>query len=97
MKERFYIDETNSETGPVVRWNSNDQIPFEDKLQEFFKLGYITNQELENSIVTRQKEVAKFLSEYSFTPTTEDIAEMKSVFGDGAVVVDVFSGKNIQL
>jgi hypothetical protein len=32
-KEDFYIDETDSTSGTVVRWRSNDRIPFGDMLQ----------------------------------------------------------------
>jgi hypothetical protein len=94
-KTQFYIDETNSESGPVVRWNSNDRIPFEDMLQEFVTAGWIGNQELSNSLAQRKIEDRIALEAYARNykgPSEEELFEMRAAFGPGAKVVNVLTG-----
>ena len=100
MDERneFYIDQTVD--APVVRWNSNNSIPFEDKLNSFLKNGWITEQELENSIKQREIEVAESIRLYkeqrkTYVPTEEEKYELKSVFGIDEVI-DIFTGEKIR-
>jgi len=59
---QFYIDETNKHIGPVVRWNSNNLVPFEGMLNKFLQAGLIDQQTLENSNQVRQEDTAKFLA-----------------------------------
>ena len=99
-KSQFYIDETNSATGPVIRWNSNDRIPFEDMLQNFVDAGWITAQELLNSVEQRQIEDAEAIAQYRKNyrgPSEEDLFEMRAAFGAGATVVDVLTGREYTL
>ncbi len=54
----------------------------------------------EATMKARMDEVAKAINEYknnSREPNFEEMEEMKNVFGAGAKVVDVISGKMIQL
>jgi hypothetical protein len=94
-KEDFYVDETNSDTGPVVRWNSNDRIPFGDMLAEFARAGWISVQTVENSLAQRKIEDRLSLEAYAKNykgPSHEDIFEMRAAFGPGAQVVNVLTG-----
>ena len=92
---QFYIDESNSETGPVVRWNSNDCIPFADMLQNFVDAGWITKQEQNNSLVQRDEEDRVALEAYCKNykgPSQEERFEMRAAFGAGAKVVNALTG-----
>ena len=94
-KTQFYVDETNSKSGPVVRWNSNDRIPFEDMLQEFVTAGWIGQVELNNSLVQRKIEDRIALEAYARNykgPSEEELFEMRAAFGPGAKVVNVLTG-----
>jgi hypothetical protein len=99
-KSQFYIDETNSATGPVVRWNSNNSIPFEDMLQNFEDAGWIDGQIYVNSVEQRQIEDAEAIAQYRKNrraPSAEDLFEMRAAFGAGATVVDVLTGREYTL
>jgi hypothetical protein len=99
-KSQFYIDETNSATGAVVRWNSNNSIPFEDMLQNFVDAGWITAQELLNSVEQRAEEDRIALEQYRKNrraPSEEELFEMRAAFGAGATVVDVLTGREYTL
>jgi len=92
---QFYIDETNEHTGPVVRWNSNDRVPFDDMLQEFLQAGLIDRQTLVNSNEARRVETAQFLANYRANyrgPSEEERFEARAAFGPGARVVNVITG-----
>jgi hypothetical protein len=94
-KEDFYVDETNSDTGPVVRWNSNDRIPFGDMLAEFARAGWISVQTVENSLAQRKIEDRIALEAYRRNyrgPSEEELFEMRAAFGAGARVVNAITG-----
>jgi len=61
---------TNGHTGAhldsegVVRWNSNDQIPFEDMLADFRTLGLIEEENQLHSNLLREKETDEFWEDY---------------------------------
>lgn len=98
-KADFYIDETKAEFGPVVRWNSSDNIPPNDILTEFFLDSLITETEHANSIAARKIEDAAFLAEYvarrqQFGYSDEEKFEMRAAFGDEEVV-DIFTGQRV--
>lgn len=93
--DKFYIDETNDVTGPVVRWNSNNQVPFDDMLQEFQTAGLIDGLIVANSNDARAQETRKFLENYRANyrgPSEEEMFEARAAFGAGAEVVNVFTG-----
>jgi hypothetical protein len=99
-KSQFYIDETNSATGAVIRWNSNDRIPFEDMLQNFVDAGWITAQELRNSVEQRVAEDRVAIEQYRKNrraPSAEELFEMRAAFGAGAIVVDALTGEVYRL
>ena len=88
----FYIDET---AGSVVRWVSNDRVPFSDMLQEFLKAGLIDSQTVTNSNEAREQDTRKFLDAYRANyrgPTAEEKFEARAAFGAGATVVNVITG-----
>jgi len=94
-KDDFYIDETSTESGPVVRWNSNDRIPFGDMLTEFANAGWITEQTVENSLAQRKIEDRKAIQAYVDNyrgPSEEEMFEARAAFGAGATVYNVFTG-----
>lgn len=94
-KDKFYIDFTNSKSGPHVRWNSNDRVPFDDMLECFQALGWITAQERENSVAARDADTAAFLEEYRKNykgPSEEERAEARAAFGAGTTVVNAITG-----
>ena len=68
IKDNF--EGTNGETGAhiddqgVVRWNSNDQIPFEDMLHDFRELGLIDEENQLHSNLLREKETEEFWEGY---------------------------------
>ncbi len=61
---------TNGHTGAhidaegVVRWNSNDQIPFEDMLHDFRELNLINEESQLHSNLLREKETDEFWDDY---------------------------------
>jgi hypothetical protein len=94
-KTQFYVDETREDTGPVVRWLSNDRIPFPDMLQNFREAGWIDRQTERNSLEQRRVEDRAALEQYVKNyrgPSAEDLAEMRAEFGAGAQVVNVLTG-----
>ena len=94
-KTDFYIDETNSTTGPVIRWKNNDRIPFGDMLSEFANAGWISRQEVENSLAQRKVEDRQSIEAYRKNyrgPSQEEMFEMRAAFGSGAKVVNVLTG-----
>lgn len=95
QRDEFYIDETRAEFGPHVRWNSNNQVPFNDMLECFQTLGWITQQERDNSNRARAADTAAFLAEYRKNyrgPSAEERAEARAAFGAGTTVVNVLTG-----
>lgn len=83
----------------VIRWKSNGQIPPEDCLQELEK--WISFNRYLSSMI-REEEDANFLTRYKEQQknrvySEEELNEMRSAFGKGATVVDVITGKEIQL
>jgi hypothetical protein len=100
MTKEFYIDETNPEFGPVVRWGSSNNIPFLDKLTEFKSLGLITEELVLNSTQVRKIESAKQIQEYiasreQYGYSDEERFEIQASFGNEEVV-DIFTGERIQ-
>lgn len=86
----------------VVRWNSNDNVPFDDMLFDFVCIGAIDEATRERSNEARKADTAAFCAEYrkaqaNRKPSAEELFEMRAAFGEGAEVVDVISGRRIQL
>lgn len=84
----------------VVRWNSNNIVPPTDILQGFLQAGKEFN--LEKSLKARDQEDTEFLKQYreamkDYTPSAEDLFEMRAAFGEGTTVVNVITGKKTRL
>ena len=92
----FYVDSNN-----VVRWISNDRIPFDDMLTSFLNAGLINKEAVINSSFIRKEEDKKSIEEYAARRqatgySEEEKAEMRNAFGDQEVF-DIFTGKVIAL
>jgi hypothetical protein len=86
----------------VVRWNSNNAVPFQDMLLEFLTEGLITTQNYNNSNAQRAIDIVSLFKRYAenqknYVQELEELAEMRSAFGRGAKVVNVITGRRIQL
>ena len=88
-----YIDEYG-----VYRWLSNNRVPFDDMLECWTDDEFQLNACRE----ARNKDDAEFMAEYrermeDYEPSDEELFEMRSAFGEDAEVVNVITGKTIQL
>ena len=79
----------------VAIWNNNNAVIPVDVVEEY---GFPVN--LETQRKAREKKLEEFIQEYRKNPPKIDdvqMAEMRSVHGDGSIVVDVISGRKIKL
>jgi len=100
QKNEFYIDETDSDLGPVVRWISSNNIVPGDILEMAVADGFIQLADLLNSTEAREIEDAKFIAQYvanrqKYGYSDEEKFEMQASFG-GEEVVDIFTGQTVQ-
>ena len=82
----------------AVHWISNGNYLMEDACEMLEYKGFDFSREATR--VARDRQTSEFLKEYRARqrkPSVEEMTEMRSVFGEGAVVVDVFSGQRIAL
>jgi sugar phosphate isomerase/epimerase len=89
-KDSFYVDMNG-----IVRWNSNDRVPFDDMLQDFVEAGYIGVETKSASNEARTIEAAESLANYArnYTgPSDEERFEARAAFGAGAEVVNIITG-----
>ena len=94
-KNEFYVDENN-----VARWNSNDQVPPRDILADLCVAGYITREQIYDSLTAKEAEDATFLEQYvanrkQYGYSDEEKFEMRAAFGDEEVV-DLFTGLKVR-
>lgn len=82
-------------------WKSNGVVPFADVLGIWLEFGRISQEDFDRSVATRAEDLAAFLDVYGrlqpAQPSAEERAEMVAAFGEGAKIVDVASGREIQL
>jgi hypothetical protein len=91
-----YVDENG-----VFRWKSCDDIPPEDmikKLAEYHSDEF----DVQATLKAREREVKESLEQYrermeDHEPSGEEIAEMKSAFGEDETVVNVITGERTDL
>jgi len=96
--EKIREDATIDSQG-VVRWKSNNRIPFSDMLEDALAQG-VSEINLALSNQLREEEQSASLAAYRATPRTysdETLSEMRAAFGAGETVVDVLSGQQIKL
>ena len=86
--------------GDVVRWVSNDRVPFLDMVTDFATLGLIADFQVELSENTRKIEQTAFLKEYMFAQANRSEEEKneermmaQAAFGSDAKVVNVITGE----
>jgi len=96
MTANFYVDGNG-----IVRWDSNDQVPFDDKLTEFLIAGFIDQENVILSMNARKTESLAALDQYiarrqKYGYSDEEKFEMRAAFGDEEVV-DLFTGETIKL
>lgn len=92
----FYIDGNG-----IVRWDSNDQVPFDDMLTNFLIAGFIDQENVILSMNARKAESLKALDDYiarrqKYGYSDEEKFEMQAAFGNEEVV-DIFTGEGIEL
>lgn len=93
QKNDAYQDEEG-----VWRWKTNDRVPFKDMLE----CWGLDEETMQKCIAARKKDTSAFLSKYrkqmeNYVPSAEEKFEMQAAFGEGAEVVNVITGKKIQL
>ncbi len=86
--------------GDVVRWVSNDRVPFLDMVTDFATLGLIADFQVEISENTRKIEETAFLKEYMFAQANRSEEEKneermmaQAAFGPDAKVINVVTGE----
>ena len=86
--------------GDVVRWVSNDRVPFLDMLTNFAILGLIADFQVELSENTRKIEQSAFLKEYMISQASRSEEEKneermmaQAAFGPDTKVVNVITGE----
>ena len=92
--KEFYVDNND-----VVRWNSNDQVPFDDMLTNFLIAGLIVQEQVLRSMTVRKAEAAESIAAYvemrqKVGYSDEERFEMQAAFG-GEAVVDIFTGRSV--
>ena len=87
----------------IVRWQSNNRIPFADMLHKFVIARLITQEVADDSEVVRQEEENDFLAAYiearnnrSPEQKAEEAYELRAAFGPGETIVDVFTGEKVK-
>jgi len=83
--------------GGVVRWQSSDNVPFDDMLDRFVAEGKITSKERAISNQVRERESAEALQKYfdrnkGRKLSDEERFEMRAAFGAGAQVTNIITG-----
>ena len=84
----------------VPYWKASDRIPPTDLLQFWQYVGKPFD--YDKTIIARDAEITQSLDEYRKAMenreyTAEEIVEMREAFGAGATVIDVITGKQIEL
>ena len=90
----FYVDNND-----VVRWNSNDQVPFDDMLTNFLLKGLIVQENVLRSMTARKAEAEIAIQQYvenrqKYGYSDEEKFEMANAFA-GETVIDIFTGAEV--
>jgi hypothetical protein len=90
----FYIEDG------ILRWKTNDQVPFDDMLQDFQRLGI--RFDVEKTKQFREKQVEESIAAYKKSMenhqySEEELFEMRAAFGPGTEVVNIITGKKVRL
>ena len=92
-----YKSTAYTDDGKVWRWQSNNAVCPLDSCQDH---GIPCDEQVQEE--ARDKEVSEFLKDYrerqkNHVHSPEELFEMRAAFGPGTTVVNVFTGKKIQL
>ena len=92
--KEFYVDNND-----VVRWTSNNQVPFDDVLTEFLVSGLICQENVLRSMSARKIEAEIAIEQYvenrkKYGYSDEELFEMQAAFGDEEVI-DIFTGERV--
>jgi hypothetical protein len=91
----------NDADAEVLTWSSNNRSPMDDMLAAWVTLDLITLNQARATSAARSVETAAFLAQYRATqppePSDEERSEMLAAFGPGTRIVDVVSGRTVQL
>lgn len=86
--------------GGVVRWNSNNNVPFEDMLTDFAEAGFIPFVTVGTSLEAREVDNKAFFAEYkkaqsnrSAEQIAEERFEARAAMGAGVDMVNIFTGE----
>ncbi len=86
--------------GDVVRWVSNDRVPFLDMVTDFATLGLIADFQVELSENTRKIEQNAFLKEYMISQANrseeqknEERMMARAAFGPDEKIVNILTGE----
>jgi len=95
-REEAYVDAAG-----IIRWISNDRIPFPDMLMDFLSAGLATVDSVAASITQRRIEDEASLKAYvkrnkGRKLSSEEQLEMTAAFGPGHSVVNVLTGDRYQ-
>ena len=91
---------TNVTQSGVITWKSNGNVLPEECVKEAIAIGIPVN--LLNCRAAREKQVAVQIAAYKermkdYTPSAEDLYEMRSAFGPGTTVVNVLTGQTYEV
>ena len=95
--EKRIRNEANQDENGAWRWNSNGNYLFVDCLVEAGIEFDAAAQEM-----ARSAQASEVLADYreamkDYTPSSEEMFEMRAAFGENTEVVNVFTGKKISL
>jgi hypothetical protein len=92
-----YLDEDS-----IVRWQSNNQIPFADMLNTFVIARLITSDVADNCEILRDQETTASIAAYIEARKTrtseqkaEEAYELRAAFGPGVEIVDMLTGETV--
>lgn len=92
---------TNIDSIGAITWQSNGQAPMSDMLAAWYYLGLVTASQVVHttSLADSQAEaaIAAYRAAQPATPSAEERAEMLAAFGPGETVVDVLTGRRVNL
>lgn len=97
-KARKQFEEDAYVVDGVCRWKSNNRVIMDDMAEKMEYAGCDFSREATR--IARQEEVSNSLREYrrnSKEVSNEEMNEMRSAFGKGTKVVNIITGKVIQL
>ena len=86
--------------GDVIRWVTNDRVPFLDMVTDFAALGLIADFQVELSENTRKTEETAMLRKYMFAQSIrseeekrEELRMAQAACGSNARVINVITGE----